>query len=221
VAAHRKIISAALLSCTILLSGCDPDAQQLQQQNAQQQQQISQLEAALTAARKGAISEDLAATDRANAQLAYEWSGPLRWLPIWPNGVDQPIEHAPDWKGYLLLAAVWSALLLCLAALLASAWLAVWLFEKIARKTGLAFKVKQLESKAQPLRDLEKSLHGARADLERIESKKLNAQTSLNTLEQNIESRRQDLAELAAAHADLEKDVAALRDDLETLRGFS
>jgi septal ring factor EnvC (AmiA/AmiB activator) len=142
-------------------------------------------------------------------------------LPIWPNGVDQPIEHAPDWKGYLLLAAVWSALLLCLAALLASSWLAVWLFEKIARFSGLALKVKHLEAKAQPLRDLEKSLHGARADLERIESKKLNAQTSLNTLEQNIESRMQDLAKLAAARGELEKDVAALRADLETLRGFS
>jgi septal ring factor EnvC (AmiA/AmiB activator) len=193
----------------------------LQQQNAQQQQQIAQLEAALYAAQKGAISADLAATDLANAQLAYRWSGPLRWLPIWPNGVDQPIEHAPDGKGYLLLAAVWSGLLFCLSALLASAWLAVWLFEKIARFSGLAHQVKQLESKAQPLRDLEKSLHDARDTLERIESKKLNAQTSLNTLEQNIESRRQDLAELAAARGELEKDVAALRADLDTLGGFS
>jgi len=219
VAAHRKVIAAALL--TILLSGCDPGAQQLQQQNAQQQQQISQLEAALYAAQKGAISADLAATDRANAQLAYRWSGPLRWLPVWPNGVDQPIAHAPNWKGYLLLAAVWSGLLFFLSALLASSWLAVWLFEKIARFSGLAFKVKQLEAKAQPLRDLEKSMRGARDTLERIESKKLNAQTSLNTLEQNIAAKRQDLAELAAARGELEKDVAALRDDLETLRGFS
>jgi septal ring factor EnvC (AmiA/AmiB activator) len=218
-AADRKVIAAALL--TILLSGCGPGAQQLQQQNAQQQQQIAQLEAALYAAQKGAIQQDLAATDQANAQLAYEWSGPLRWLPVWPNGVDQPIEHAPDGKGYLLLAAVWSGLLFCLAALLASAWLAVWLFEKIARKTGLALKVKQLEANAQPLRDLEKSMHGARADLERIEAKKLNAQTSLNTLEQNIAAKSRDLAELAARRGDLEKDVAALRDDLETLRGFS
>lgn len=219
-AVHRKVIAAALLACA-LLSGCDPDVQQLQQQNAQQQQQIEQLSAALAAAQAGAIQQDLAETAAANAQLAYEWAGPLRWLPIWPEGIEQHVGHAPDWKGYLLLAAVWSGLLMFLAALMTSAWLSVWLFSLAIKKSGLKWKIKQLEDRAGPLRDLQKSLHATRAEIERIGDEKRRAQAELDEIERDIKGRRQDLAELQAQCADLEQEVGALRADLETLRGFS
>ena len=218
-AVHRKVIAAALLACA-LLSGCDPDVQQLQQQNAQQQQQIEQLSAALAAAQAGAIQQDLAETAAANAQLAYEWAGPLRWLPIWPQGIGQ-VGHAPDWRGYLLLAAVWSGLLMFLAALFTSAWLSVWLFSLVIRKSSLEWKIKQLEDRAGPLRDLQKSLHTTRSEMARISDEKWKAQAELDEIERDIKGRRQDLAELQAQCADLEQEVGALRADLETLRGFS
>ena len=219
-AVHRKVIAAALLACA-LLSGCDPDVQQLQQQNAQQQQQIEQLSAALAAARAGAIQQDLAETAAANAQLAYEWSGPLRWLPIWPQGIEQYVGHAPDWKGYLLLGAVWAGLVMFLATLMTSAWLSVWLFSRVTRKSGLKWKIKQLEDRAGPLRDLQKSLHATRSEIERIESKKRDALAELNEIEREIKGRRQDLADLTSQRDQLRKEADQLTADLETLRGFS
>ena len=220
-AVHRKVIAAALLACA-LLSGCDPDVQQLQQQNAQQQQQIEQLSAALAAARAGAIQQDLAETDAANAQLAYRWAGPLRWLPIWPDGIDQYVgHHAPDWRGYLLLAAVWSGLLMFLATLMTAAWLSVWLFSLVTRKSGLEWKIKQLEDRAGPLRDLQKSLHATRSEMERISDEKWKAQAELDEIEREIKGRRQDLADLTSQRDQLRKEADQLTADLETLRGFS
>lgn len=219
-AAHRKVI-AALIACMILLSGCSPDVQQLQQQNAQQQQQIAQLSEELAQAKAGAIEQDQAETEMADAQLAYQWAGPLRWLPLWPAGIDQTTRHAPDWKGYLLLGAVWSALLIVVAVTATAAWLAVWLSGLVIRKSGLERTIKQLEAKAQPLRDLQKSLRDARSEIERISHEKSKAQAGLDEIERAVTGRRQDLAELQTQCADLRKESDQLRADLETLRGFS
>ena len=217
---NRKVI-AALLACTILLSGCEPGVHQLQQQNAQQQQQIAQLESALAAAQAGAIQQDLAELDAANVHLAYKWAGPLRWLAIWPQGVDQPVDHAPDWRGYLLLGAVWSALLLVVATAATAAWLAVWVFGLVIRKTGLERTIKRLEDRAGPLRDLQKSLQDARLEIERIEAKKRSAQAELDEIERSMKSRTRDLAELQTQCTGLRKEAEQLKADLASLGGFS
>ncbi len=212
-AVHRKVIAALLLACTILLSGCGPGVHELQQQNEQQQQKITQLEAALAAAQAGAIQQDLVETALANEQLAYEWAGPLRWLPIWSNGINQQINHSPDWRGYLMITAIWSGLIFFVATLITISWIMVWTIERVTKKTWLEHKIKGLEQRAGPLLDMQKSLKNTQEEIRRLEWNRKIMQDELEELEKKKKIEQEDIAKL-------QTQVETLKADLESLRGF-
>lgn len=111
-------------------------------------------------------------------------------------------------------------MLLVVATAATLAWLAVWLSGLAVRKTGLERTIKQLEARAGPLRDLQKSLQDARSEIERLSAEEWKTQAELDEIERTVKGRRHDLAELQTQCATLRKESDQLRADLEPLRGF-
>lgn len=234
---HKKWFWAAIFA-SILLTGCDnPSVTQLKNKVQDLQTQIIDLQGELDAAHAGAIQNVAEAQSEVNLAFAYQWSGPLQWLPIWnKSAIKQGITLVgtapkqtiagstmtlapvlqPNWAGYGLLAVILASLL----AVPCSAGAIIWLILTKGRWArhiqGLKREAESRKAALQPIADVRQEIDAAKMELAQNRDAIAQARSNLNDIQKKIDAltrRKDNLAkEIERAKADA---LAAYRKELE------
>lgn len=234
---HKKWFLAAILAA-IVLTGCDnPSVTQLKNQVQHLQTQVAKLQEQLDAAHAGAVQNVAEAQSEVNLAFAYQWSGPLQWLPIWNQSAIQQgftlINTAPkqtiaggtmtlgpvlqpNWAGYGLLAVILAGLLAVPCSAGAIIWLIITNSRWARRIQGLKREAESRKAALQPLTEIRQEIDAAKVELAQSRNAIAQARSDANHIQKKVDAltRRKDNLAKEIEHAKADA-LAAYRKELE------